>query len=961
MLIAVRRLFVGLLLAAVCTWADAQEIDPIGLTPTPPAPAGMAYASDAQHRVASHACGLGEAGCAISLGSVPAGIARSPQDIASSVRVLVRRGTVILYVPEVAGAADFRAYVVKAGVTFSNGDPRGAVLACAGFRQHPRVLKKIGNVIQLERARQFELPLDDGNNLVVIEAIDRPCPFVGALGHKNGTIPVDPTGIQNLPWIGSSFPIVSFDAVRTSTGNEILNGQGAASAFDISLTPSARRGQPVPYVQPRILARATFNVTAPASDEALNAPLNDLEAAANQGVFDDFSGNETIALSRSLPADLGSNQIWAEGKDALWNYWVNRAQKGNGDTDSDAVGQGMTGAQIWKRHGRLFITQADFGQESMTGVHFTSRTVPTRPMDGEKYIRSFFRVDGNGTQRRYWHWMLCGSDSDAKLVQPAGDRKPLARYNLNAFFYSNSTGSTDDAAPDTSVYPGVGSDGVNPTVRMGEFSRNPGDAFDPRAPGPENNLECLQLASFDGLYQPATVGGQSRWYESGLRAVVNPRGKAIGLHSLISAKFTSNAGNADQYLSSAPSHYYGANPSSPLLDNFLLPGVPAHFDVYVRRNRVVVYVNGRQGVCWNLDRPLLMDRAKIVYGQVLYHTRGEAEEIHHAIAGYSQPTGQFHYVMNMPAVDTRTWDLVGESHGVTVPDPIPGRTAANGGFDESQCVSPDPKNFRFPPEITAPPAPAIASAVPGNGSAMITISPPSSDGGSPITVYTVNCSGPSTVSVQTTLLTGVLNGLTNGVAHTCTAQAVNALGASSASAPVVVTPGAAAALALFSVESRKNHATLGTVPLPVALGVPLNGNVSVEPRRADPGHMLAFRFGNAVTSAGVASVAPVGSAVIAGFSGNDVIVQVNGVPDRSRATVSLTGVNGVLDAAVSLGFFVGDVNGRRNVNAADIAAIRANASMPVTAQRARFDLDLDGAVGAADAAMAKSRAGQSLP
>ena len=52
--------------------------------------------------------------------------------------------------------------------------------------------------------------------------------------------------------------------------------------------------------------------------------------------------------------------------------------------------------------------------------------------------------------------------------------------------------------------------------------------------------------------------------------------------------------------------------------------------------------------------------------------------------------------MNMPAVDTRTWDLVGESHGVTVPDPIPGRTATNGGFDESQCVSPDPKNFRFP-------------------------------------------------------------------------------------------------------------------------------------------------------------------------------------------------------------------------------------------------------------------------
>ena len=77
-------------------------------------------------------------------------------------------------------------------------------------------------------------------------------------------------------------------------------------------------------------------------------------------------------------------------------------------------------------------------------------------MDGEKYIPLIFRVDGSGTQRRYWHWMLCGSDSDAKLgLQTGGDREAPLRYNLNAFFYSNSTGSTDDAAPDTSV-PGRG-------------------------------------------------------------------------------------------------------------------------------------------------------------------------------------------------------------------------------------------------------------------------------------------------------------------------------------------------------------------------------------------------------------------------------------------------------------------------------------------------------------------------
>ena len=210
----------------------------------------------------------------------------------------------------------------------------------------------------------------------------------------------------------------------------------------------------------------------------------------------------------------------------------------------------------------------------------------------------------------------------------------------------------------------------------------------------------------------------------------------------------------------------------------------------------------------------------------------------------------------------------------------------------------------------------------------------------------------------TTLLTGSAQRSHNGVRTPARRVAVN--GCNSASAPVVVTP----------VQPRRwrcsrwNRARItqrwyGARRL--SLGVPLNGNARLfEPRRADPGHTLAFRFGNAVTSAAWCKRCAGEVAVIAGFSGNDVIVQVNGVPDRSRATVSLTGVNGVLDAAVSLAF----CRRRERASQRQCGGHRshcANASMPVTPQRARFDLDLDGAVGAADAAMAKSRAGQSLP
>ncbi|MCA1696479.1 MAG: fibronectin type III domain-containing protein [Actinobacteria bacterium] len=92
-----------------------------------------------------------------------------------------------------------------------------------------------------------------------------------------------------------------------------------------------------------------------------------------------------------------------------------------------------------------------------------------------------------------------------------------------------------------------------------------------------------------------------------------------------------------------------------------------------------------------------------------------------------------------------------------------------------------------------PGAPAIVSAVGGDGTATLTWTAPSDTGSSPITSYTVTCTDPSSVTYTATTLDGntltaTVTGLTNGTTYSCTVAASNANGAGADSAAVSVTP-----------------------------------------------------------------------------------------------------------------------------------------------------------------------------
>jgi hypothetical protein len=91
---------------------------------------------------------------------------------------------------------------------------------------------------------------------------------------------------------------------------------------------------------------------------------------------------------------------------------------------------------------------------------------------------------------------------------------------------------------------------------------------------------------------------------------------------------------------------------------------------------------------------------------------------------------------------------------------------------------------------TVPGAPTQVTAVAGNAQATVSFTPPDSNGGSPITSYTVT-SNPDNITAVGTSSPITLIGLTNGTPYTFTVTATNAVGTSPASLPSnMVTPAA---------------------------------------------------------------------------------------------------------------------------------------------------------------------------
>ncbi len=150
--------------------------------------------------------------------------------------------------------------------------------------------------------------------------------------------------------------------------------------------------------------------------------------------------------------------------------------------------------------------------------------------------------------------------------------------------------------------------------------------------------------------------------------------------------------------------------------------------------------------------------------------------------------------------------------------------------------------------LERPDAPTIGTATAGNAQATVSFSPPTSDGGSPITSYTV-ASSPGGITASGAASPITVTGLTNGTTYTFTVTATNEVGTGDSSA-------------------ASNAVTPMTVPDAPTIGTATGGNAQASITFTAP----ASNGGSAITSYTVTST-PGG--ITAGGSASPLTIQVD--------------------------------------------------------------------------------------
>lgn len=592
---------------------------------------------------------------------MPAALTNSSMPYMPRVKVLTRRDVGIIYVPNVAGAADYRAYVVNSGVSFVTGSnnsgtqPRNAVVACAGYRlRHYDLELSSGATPWRELLQAIELPglPLSGNATIIVEAIKTPCPFTGMPAHTDADITVSEK--SNTYAGNSKASFRSYNTVRTQYGNEILNGQGSATSWTDRMNLSIWRGLPVDPnstvipKDPVVLARSAIAVSLPATDESVTGPIIDV---GTNSMFDDFTDNVDVT-----PANVSNNSELANPGNqwfaplatipGKWAFWGNNIQHADGDVGKTT---GMRGAQLFQRYGRLYQTSGDAVQCCMSSILFSSLKTLPHQLDSTKYVHSFFRVNSDATTRRYWVWLMCGADTREELVD-TNTRMPLFHPVMDP-------GDFDAKGTDPNSFTGK-----NPSMQHGSEP----------ASTTRYNKECLQFIQH-GVAEPHWANGRER-SASRLMMVLHPKGVEQGTISY-------GPNGSDWYQPNFPGWTWridsNGNYAGPLMEPFDQYAPLTHFDLFVRPNRIVVFLNGRQALCVNMSsRPLTMKYGLIMYGNALYHTAAESEEAE------VTKSASYHYRLNEPIADTRAWDAIGHAEKIDIP------TNIFTTFDASQCTTP---------------------------------------------------------------------------------------------------------------------------------------------------------------------------------------------------------------------------------------------------------------------------------
>ena len=517
-------------------------------------------------------------------------------------QVLANRDSAQLVLAPMPGAADYRAYALPATVALDGGleSVSGTTIFCAGLVQHNLPATDAGVPLALLEINGL---FDAGD--VVVEALDRPCPFPGMIAADHHDI--DVTNSEVEPAAQGVFSLFTEDEVRAAYGALIINGQG----------PATKAAQPAPPGDPRVLAAQTVHVVPTGNGAPLTATF-----------FDDFSDeSDQPVFIKSVPDAppyhaSQNGQLWQNSKWSIYSYGAHHDEDAAGDITDNMF-------HPYIARGGLQMVLADWQTDIFSSAIAYPRQL-AHPSD-TAYLHITYEVQSDASERRYWNLFVCGADQDGGTMDANGEL--LGDLIQTPFFFDP-------------------------------------DGLDPVAQG----WNCFQIFMRGGW--SVALPPTNTFPETDVRVMVN----------LSDAGVRTNVVDVDpdQILQTYPGQT-GIGPASwyrqesagvltaPMLDDQLRVGARTQYDLWLRRDRAVLFVNGQQRLCNDFpSAPLTMPEAAIGFGQVLYHSAAERQEFN---VSYWLRTGQRYYLDDAPFVDSRTWDNLGFEENVPA---IP-------SFDESAC------------------------------------------------------------------------------------------------------------------------------------------------------------------------------------------------------------------------------------------------------------------------------------
>jgi hypothetical protein len=594
--------------------------------------------------------------------ALPAGASLEPAaPFDSAVTYVPNRSSVTLFLPYETSARDYRVFALRDGVTIEiDAQGRevvsGATIYCAGLRQQnacddSEAVTEYGLVeefytapcdkdvrasqVQKSVVRQIEVNGITSDTVLVVEALDALCPFVGARGNAHSDVPIFLAELRpvsavydgrlgQFPYSRNSFPVVTNQEVLEKYKSIIVNGHASLGrSSDPALGPQYEIGQPSPSAWPHVLKRAVIRVTP-------TGTTSRPDGFSPSDIFDDFSNDQdtfSLVKARSnvegvlLPqgfGPIGGVKLFAN---STWNWFTANA----------------AAAQVFIENGVLRSVLADEAQDVMASSVF----YPKRPIqlptlaERDRFVHVTLETPTNATQRRYWWWHACGAETLGKTYSGTAITDPKGIVATPFFMNTDGGGNVSTAG-----------------------------------------WNCIQIVPRGGSYEmliggevsPPNFAGRSR-AQTDLRMIINkprPEGTADDQSSVLSLDPSQIPGDT-QAVAGAWSRPWNDTHelSGTILDDQMFIEQRTRIDIYFNRTRIVFFANGKQKACDDFAaHPLTMAEAAVGFGHVIYHSSAERTEL---LGEQWIRTAQQYYRWNTPFVDGRNFDNVGIAEDAALP------------------------------------------------------------------------------------------------------------------------------------------------------------------------------------------------------------------------------------------------------------------------------------------------------